>query len=166
MLVFLFYVFNFFYWVVIALSLLIIIAVLSGGEAGALVLLVLAAPFILIRNYLASRFVVKKHRSERRHIKALERVKKNEGEKRNDISEDNAKRNIDPLIQAIRKELLQRKGDITPNTYERIESAISALRENNDTPGASELYRLIIETKPEELNERIAIYRQSTGVQI
>ncbi len=177
MIIFFYKLFNIFFWVVaiftIAYLSFLFILMDSGSSFGdpfAIIIycIVHFIPTIilgLIRVKLASNFKVQKYLRKARHQKAIKRIEINEVKKRNSLSKNSDRKNIDPLIYAVKHELRNRQKYITPYNFKHLETIINSARENNDIWSINELYEIIINTKSKNLNAEISNYINNRGIQ-
>ena len=136
--VFFYNIFNFFFGLVMALSILLILNFAKTGGYNyhgwiALFIITYIPNYVLfkIRSYFNNKFEVQKYLSEKRHKRALLVVRQREEQKRSNVSTQSERRNIDPLIDAIREELLSRKAYLTPYVFGRTQSLIVTYQETN-----------------------------------
>jgi len=164
--IFAYKIFNFLFWAVLIFVIVLLAEVPMGNSSSdaADTLNALAIIFLpvivlwIIRSQFSSKFDVKKYRSEQGYKNAINRVKENEEKNRNTLSDRSDKRNIDPVIDITKKELNSRRKYITPDIFERTEIIIGNFRKENNVPNVTDLYYMIIHTKPESLNIKISDY--------
>lgn len=150
---------------------LLVIAVSSSGdvapEAPVVVGVIVGLPIIvigIIRGRLSSKFEVRKHLSEIEYNKAINRIRENERNNRSKLSNSSNNRNIDPLIDISKRELISRKKYVTPDAFERTEAFIDSIRSRNDITSLTSLYEIIIGTHHNELSVAIYNYLKKTEI--
>ena len=116
-----------------------------------------------IRTYYAKKFEVGKYRSEKHYHKTMQRIQKSAEHERDILSDQSAKKNIDPLIVALRKEIDTRRSHMTPHILERTRTLINRYREENKLLEVNTIYELIISTKLDELNSKMSEYIKAQG---
>lgn len=164
--IFLFKILNFIFWIIVILTIIytiLSILLITASDGDAIVLIINGVVFFgipltiftFIRFRLASTFDVKKYRAKERFKKANQRIKKQETSIRNRLSQKAEIHNIDPLISTTKKEIRIREKDITPHILEQIKVQLIQLRQENNVPKLTQLYDIIIYTKPDKLNSQL-----------
>jgi uncharacterized membrane protein YhdT len=96
-----------------------------------------------------------------RHQKKFEERKKRLEEKSrlncNRLSTNSCRKNMHGLVALTRKELGHRKGDITPNIFAKIESALTRYEVEMKINAVAKIYDVVTKTETATLNEKLKV---------
>ncbi|WP_139058812.1 hypothetical protein [Thiorhodococcus drewsii] len=130
-----------------------------GGTSFTITLFVIASSiiyvFMFIQRKVAKHHDVQRHLSQRDYNRKMKKIKIRADSNFSSTSNSANKINMTQMANIIRSETSKRKQYITPNNLERIENKLATYIGTHDFKSAYSLHQLIINTKPNQLNQKL-----------